>query len=135
MMSLAAASPMPPLHVVSRLPLLPRCRCLQVTHVIFDMDGLLLGKHTQHSMWCAMLQQEPPIAICGSCLRFRVQSDTHGRQAPSEEPSLPAFPGADTEGMYTVVQHKLASKFGKEFTWALKSKMMGLKVPPAGRCC
>lgn len=48
---------------------------------------------------------------------------------------LQFLPGADTEGMYTVVQQKLASKFGKEFTWALKSKMMGLKVPPAGRCC
>lgn len=30
--------------------------------------------------------------------------------------------------MYTVVQQRLAARFGKEFTWALKAKMMGKKV-------
>ena len=34
----------------------------------------------------------------------------------------------DTEGFYTVVQQRLASRFGKEFTWALKAKMMGKKA-------
>lgn len=33
--------------------------------------------------------------------------------------------------MYTVVQQRLASRFGKNFTWALKAKMMGKKVRPA----
>ncbi|EFN53572.1 hypothetical protein CHLNCDRAFT_25699 [Chlorella variabilis] len=39
----------------------------------------------------------------------------------------------DTEGMYTVVQQRLAQKFGKEFTWALKARMMGLKAIEAAR--
>ena len=34
----------------------------------------------------------------------------------------------DTEGFYTVVQQRLASQFGKQFTWDLKAKMMGKKV-------
>lgn len=39
----------------------------------------------------------------------------------------------DTEGMYTVVQQRLAARFGKEFTWALKAKMMGKKAIEAAR--
>jgi beta-phosphoglucomutase-like phosphatase (HAD superfamily) len=40
----------------------------------------------------------------------------------------------DTEGFYTNVQQRIAQQYGKEFTWEIKSKMMGLKVwgvPPA----
>lgn len=53
----------------------------QVTHVLFDMDGLLL----------------------------------------------------DTESIYTVAQKQILDEYGKEFTWALKSKMMGKKALDAAR--
>lgn len=34
----------------------------------------------------------------------------------------------DTEGFYTIVQQKILQRFGKEFTWELKAKMMGKKA-------
>ncbi|KAL6784428.1 hypothetical protein ACKKBF_B01750 [Auxenochlorella protothecoides x Auxenochlorella symbiontica] len=53
----------------------------KITHVLFDMDGLLLN----------------------------------------------------TEEFYTVVQQNIAADYGKEFTWELKSKLLGLKAIEAAR--
>ncbi|GBF89701.1 hypothetical protein Rsub_02871 [Raphidocelis subcapitata] len=39
----------------------------------------------------------------------------------------------DTEAIYTVAQKEILAKFGKEFTWALKAKMMGKKALDAAR--
>jgi HAD superfamily hydrolase (TIGR01509 family) len=39
----------------------------------------------------------------------------------------------DTENAYTVVQQQIAARHGKEFTWALKSKMMGQKAIEAAQ--
>lgn len=39
----------------------------------------------------------------------------------------------DTETIYTVAQKEVLSKFGKEFTWELKAKMMGKKALDAAR--
>jgi beta-phosphoglucomutase-like phosphatase (HAD superfamily) len=39
----------------------------------------------------------------------------------------------DTETFYTTVQQQILAKYGKEFTWALKSKMMGKKALEAAQ--
>ena len=40
---------------------------------------------------------------------------------------------ADTEHFYTVVQKKIVARYGKDFTYELKSKMMGKRALDAGR--
>ncbi|GJP30163.1 hypothetical protein CLOM_g22669 [Closterium sp. NIES-68] len=39
----------------------------------------------------------------------------------------------DTEGLYTVAQQRILSRFNREFTWALKVKMMGKKAAEAAQ--
>ncbi|CAI5472113.1 unnamed protein product [Closterium sp. Yama58-4] len=39
----------------------------------------------------------------------------------------------DTEGLYTVAQQRILSRFNREFTWALKVKMMGKKAAEAAK--
>lgn len=64
-------------HVAERMASTAAVR--EITHIIFDMDGLLL----------------------------------------------------DTEGFYTEVQQKISERYGKDFTWELKAKMMGKTAPEA----
>lgn len=39
----------------------------------------------------------------------------------------------DTETFYTLVQQEICARFGKEFTWELKAKMMARKALPAAQ--
>lgn len=39
----------------------------------------------------------------------------------------------DTESFYTIVQQRILQRFGKEFTWELKAKMMGQKALAAAQ--
>ena len=39
----------------------------------------------------------------------------------------------DTESFYTVVQQKILDRFGKKFTWEIKSRMMGRKAMDAAK--
>ncbi|VAH69493.1 unnamed protein product [Triticum turgidum subsp. durum] len=74
-----------------------------VSHVIFDMDGLLLGTRSP-------LPLPPPPSILG----IRTGS-------------------SDTEGFYTEVQEKILARYGKVFDWSLKAKMMGKKAAESAR--
>ncbi|CAI7906215.1 unnamed protein product [Closterium sp. NIES-53] len=46
---------------------------------------------------------------------------------------LSPVPSTDTEGLYTVAQQRILSRFNREFTWALKVKMMGKKAAEAAK--
>uniref|UniRef100_M8B2I4 glycerol-1-phosphatase n=1 Tax=Aegilops tauschii TaxID=37682 RepID=M8B2I4_AEGTA len=76
-----------------------------VSHVIFDMDGLLLGTRSP-------LPLPSPTSILG----IRAGSWA-----------------VDTEGFYTEVQEKILARYGKVFDWSLKAKMMGKKAMESAR--
>ncbi|WVZ94331.1 hypothetical protein U9M48_040235 [Paspalum notatum var. saurae] len=75
-----------------------------ISHVIFDMDGLLIG------IFVAASEHN----------RVSFLHDVHHLTEVT-----PMGVGADTEGFYTVVQEKILSRYGKVFDWSLKAKMMG----------
>lgn len=39
----------------------------------------------------------------------------------------------DTETFYTIAQQQVAERYGKQFTWDLKAKMMGKKALDAAQ--
>lgn len=53
--------------------------------------------------------------------------------AHSAEPVQQCSAMQDTESFYTIVQQKILERFGKQFTWELKAKMMGQKALPAAQ--
>jgi pseudouridine-5'-monophosphatase len=77
-----------------------------ISHVIFDMDGLLLG------IFSTLLPSPVSCSPEGSSLVFFSQSHDE-------------FSDADTEGFYTAVQEKILARYGKVFDWSVKAKMMG----------
>ena len=83
-----------------------------ISHVIFDMDGLLLGIFffSPPSSSISWIQCE----FLGA--RFYVSGGA-----------------ADTEGFYTEVQEKILARYGKVFDWSLKAKMMGKKAIESAR--
>lgn len=83
----------------------------QITHVIFDMDGLLLDTETfytlaQQAGALRRLSQSRPAHTA-----HRTASDAAAAASP---PFLPA--------------QAVLDQFGKQFTWDLKAKQMGKKA-------
>lgn len=74
---------------------------IAVTHAIFDMDGLLLGKLE----WWIWIEEY----VVNQCL-LRAKGGN-----------------ADTEKLYTIAHQKVMDPFGLEFTFELKAKLMGMK--------
>lgn len=98
-----------------------------VTHVIFDMDGLLLGEpQCPPSLSCRVFSTVP---LTACLLPAKQACRRHSSTAPLPAciicPAclLPALPFADTEGFYTSVQQNLCRRFGKTFDWSLKAKV------------
>lgn len=81
----------------------------KVTHVLFDLDGLLLGK----------FQLKP----------------NHNKVAVSYIINLRKNLGtfrvflliSDSEVLYTEAFTRVSAKYGKEFTWELKSSLLGFQ--------
>ncbi|CAL4997717.1 unnamed protein product [Urochloa decumbens] len=89
-----------------------------ISHVIFDMDGLLLGTSFSPFLLCFLDSRRVPWRL--DSLGFVLALIASGG-------------AADTEGFYTEVQEKILARYGKVFDWSLKAKMMGKKAAESAR--
>uniref|UniRef100_A0A0E0I929 glycerol-1-phosphatase n=1 Tax=Oryza nivara TaxID=4536 RepID=A0A0E0I929_ORYNI len=87
-----------------------------VSHVIFDMDGLLLGLSLS-----LFLSSDDSVSYAHSMVSFFAFL------------VAPIWMELDTEGFYTEVQEKILARYGKVFDWSLKAKMMGKKATESAR--
>ena len=72
----------------------------KITHVIFDLDGLLLGEYS--------------LSLCELSFFFFFFNTLASR--------------ADTEILYTNCTQRILDRYGKQFTWDIKQRMMGRKA-------
>lgn len=66
--------------------------------------------------------------VLGCCTFWTGQPASHSAELVQQRSMV-----QDTESFYTIVQQKILERFGKEFTWELKAKMMGQKALPAAQ--
>ncbi|KAK6159093.1 hypothetical protein DH2020_006407 [Rehmannia glutinosa] len=103
-----------------------------ITHVIFDMDGLLLGSVRQSDD--DLLHSESGVA--GAVVNFdrlpKLLHHTKKMKNTNLEKPIATF-SADTEKFYTEVQEIILARYNKTFDWSLKAKMMGMKAIEAAR--
>jgi hypothetical protein len=123
---------------------LPACQQVshQVTHVIFDMDGLLLGaSHSARRPISAACFQPSARLPTAWLLAGAQAAQRFCTLSPSISISclhLASLAPADTEGFYTTVQQNLCRRFGKTFDWGLKAKVRclgGGQLVAAGWAC
>uniref|UniRef100_A0A3Q7IHY6 glycerol-1-phosphatase n=1 Tax=Solanum lycopersicum TaxID=4081 RepID=A0A3Q7IHY6_SOLLC len=100
-----------------------------ITHVIFDMDGLLLG--SVKIGWGLQTATEIDYATPHSSGEAMISVFLNHVDTGSER--LGIDPWTDTEKFYTEVQEIILARYNKTFDWSLKAKMMGKKAIEAAR--
>lgn len=81
-----------------------------VTHVIFDMDGLLIGELIGALAAGSSWPDEDTIHILSSCNGLLIVTCKF----------------TDSELYYTIATNNITERYGKEYTWSIKEKCMGV---------
>ncbi|XP_053637813.2 pseudouridine-5'-phosphatase isoform X3 [Cherax quadricarinatus] len=121
------------------------CTFKPVTHVIFDMDGLLLecvihpfGKTYTWEVKVAQMGQkaENCAKIIINTLQVPLSVEDYLRQVTKIHqkimPTAQLMP--DTERLYTDATQAIASQYNKVYTWEIKVQCMGMKGAMAAQC-
>nr|XP_053637812.1 pseudouridine-5'-phosphatase-like isoform X2 [Cherax quadricarinatus] len=131
------------------------CTFKPVTHVIFDMDGLLLDTERLYTQAAEIIASEYGKTFTWDmqvhCMGLKASVDA---QYNIESLNLPltvnqyldkvsivyktVFPNAqlmpDTERLYTDATQAIASQYNKVYTWEIKVQCMGMKGAMAAQC-
>ncbi|KAL5973998.1 glutathione synthase [Asimina triloba] len=110
-----------------------------ITHIIFDMDGLLIAVNCCGFSSAMVIDLKIAPTKCTWKCRGRswmidlsfclaLQNVVYVVSASDQEEVGIGLWLWDTENFYSLVQEKILARYGKQFDWSLKAKMMGKKA-------